>query len=202
MITYLSGIDAAVGIRNLYHFVQKLWLCHILTIYTYIFDMIIKNMKRFQIELGLFTTLITITLGLVQLLPISGKLLPLLHAAAQRPPPTVAEIGAPGIKQNEYYIFTQELNANESKVGEPIAIFTLTNIIVHKGDTVTIHFYNTADEPEDKHTFTMQSPYKMDYDLAGGQNKTFSFKADAVGGFTYYCRYDLPSMIGHLEVLP
>ena len=42
----------------------------------------------------------------------------------------------------------------------------------------------------------------MDYDLAGGENVTFSFKADTVGGFTYYCRYDLPSMIGHLEVLP
>jgi plastocyanin len=72
---------------------------------------------------------------------------------------------------------------------------------VHKGDTVTIHFYNTADDADDRHTFTMQSPYKMDYDLFGGQNKTFSFKADTVGGFTYYCRYDLPSMIGHLEVL-
>jgi plastocyanin len=166
--------------------------------------MIIKNMKRFQIELGLFATLITITLGLVQLLPISDNLLPLLpvEAQQQQQPPTVAEIGAPGEKQNEYYIFTQELNANETKVGEPIAVFTLTNIIVHKGDTVTIHFYNTADEPEDRHTFTMQSPYKMDYDLAGGQTKTFSFKADNVGGFTYYCRYDLPSMIGHLEVLP
>lgn len=81
-------------------------------------------------------------------------------------------------------------------------VFTLTNIIVHKGDTVTIHFYNTADEPEDRHTFTMQSPYKMNYDLAGGQSKTFSFKANTVGGFTYYCNYDLPSMIGHLEVLP
>jgi plastocyanin len=73
---------------------------------------------------------------------------------------------------------------------------------VHKGDTVTIHFYNTADEAKDRHTFTMQSPYEMNYDLAGGQNKTFSFKADTVGGFTYYCTYDLPSMIGHLEVLP
>ena len=91
---------------------------------------------------------------------------------------SVTEVGAPGAKQNEYYIFTQELNANESKVGEPIAVFTLTNIIVHKGDTVTIHFYNTADEADDKHTFTMQSPYKMDYDLAGGQTKTFSFKAE------------------------
>jgi plastocyanin len=42
----------------------------------------------------------------------------------------------------------------------------------------------------------------MHHDLAGGQNATFSFKADTVGGFTYFCSYDLPSMIGHLEVLP
>lgn len=48
----------------------------------------------------------------------------------------------------------------------------------------------------------LDTPYKMNYDLAGGENKTFTFKADTVGGFTYYCIYDLPSMIGHLEVLP
>lgn len=112
------------------------------------------------------------------------------------------EVSAPGVKANEYYIFTQELNANEEKLGLPVAVFTLTNIIVHKGDNVTIHFYNTADEVKDRHTFTMQTPYKVDHDLAGGQNVTFSFKADTVGGFTYYCRYDLPSMVGHLEVLP
>jgi plastocyanin len=155
--------------------------------------------KRFQIEIGLFATVI-ITLGLTQLLSISSSTL-LLPAVAQQPS-SVTEVGAPGIKQNEYYIFTQELKGDESKLGVPIAVFTLTNIIVHKGDTVTIHFYNTADEIKDRHTFTMQSPYEMNYDLAGGQNKTFSFKADTVGGFTYYCTYDLPSMIGHLEVLP
>ena len=136
----------------------------------------------------------------MQLLSISSSTL-LLPAAAQQPS-SVTEVGAPEAKQNEYYIFTQELEGNESKLGVPVAIFTLTNIIVHKGDTVTIHFYNTADEAKDRHTFTMQSPYEMNYDLAGGQNKTFSFKADTVGGFTYYCTYDLPSMIGHLEVLP
>ena len=154
-------------------------------------------MKRFDIELSVLAAL-TISLGLVQLIPISGSTL--LAAEAQQPPAST-EIAAPGEKQNEYYIFTQELEANETKLGVPVAVYTLTNIIVHKGDTVTIHFYNTADEAKDRHTFTMQSPYKMDYDLAGGQNKTFSFKADTVGGFTYYCRYDLPSMIGHLEVL-
>jgi len=115
---------------------------------------------------------------------------------------SVTEIGAPGLKTNEYYIFTQELNADEEKLGVSVAVYTLTNMIIHKGDNVTIHFYNTADDVNDRHTFSMQSPYKMNYDLAGGENKTFTFKADTVGGFTYYCTYDLPSMIGHLEVLP
>jgi plastocyanin len=115
---------------------------------------------------------------------------------------SVTEISAPGLKTNEYYIFTQELNADEEKLGVSVAVYTLTNIIVHKGDNVTIHFYNTAENVTDRHTFSMQSPYKMNYDLAGGENKTFTFKADTVGGFTYYCTYDLPSMIGHLEVLP
>ena len=142
-----------------------------------------------------------ITLVFAPLISISSSISTAATAAAQSSSP-VTEEGAPGAKGNEYYIFTQELNADEDKLGVSVAVFTLTNIIVHKGDTVTIHFYNTADEPKDRHTFTMQSPYKMDYDLAGGENKTFSFKADTVGGFTYYCRYDLPSMIGHLEVLP
>jgi plastocyanin len=138
------------------------------------------------------------------LLPISGGMLIAAAAVAQSSssPSTAMEVAALKPKQNEYYIFTQELIGNETKLGVPVAIFTLTDIIVHKGDTVTIHFYNTADEPGDRHTFTMLPPYKMDHDLAGGQNTTFSFKADTVGGFTYFCRYDLPSMIGHLEVLP
>ncbi|TLX85425.1 MAG: hypothetical protein E6L04_05340 [Thaumarchaeota archaeon] len=143
-----------------------------------------------------------IKVAAMTLIVISGLTLlapTVMMASAQSP---VTEVSAPGAQKNEYYIFTQELNANEEKLGLPVAVYTLTNIIVHKGDNVTIHFYNTADEVKDRHTFTMQTPYKVDHDLAGGQNVTFSFKADTVGGFTYYCRYDLPSMIGHLEVLP
>jgi hypothetical protein len=73
----------------------------------------------------------------------------------------VTEVSEPGVKPNEYYMFTQELNANESKLGVPAAVFTLTNIIVHKGDNVTIHFYNTGEDVDDRHSCTMQSPYKM-----------------------------------------
>ena len=119
------------------------------------------------------------------------------HEAAEN-----LEIGAPGVAKNEFYIFTQELNADEDAVGVPVAVYTLTEITVHKGDTVTIHFINAAEEAEDRHTFTMEAPYKMDYDLAGGEQKTFSFTADTVGTFTYYCTYDLPSMTGQLIVLP
>ena len=75
------------------------------------------------------------------------------------------EVGAPGIAKNEFYIFTQELNADEEKAGVPVAVFSLTEITVHKGDTVTIHFFNPAENPEDRHTFTMESPYQMNYDI-------------------------------------
>ncbi len=112
------------------------------------------------------------------------------------------EVGAPGVGKNEFYIFTQELNADEDAVGVPVAVFTLTEITVHKGDTITIHFINPAENAEDRHTFTMQAPYAMDYDIAGGESADFSFKADTVGAFTYYCTYDLPSMVGQLIVLP
>ena len=112
------------------------------------------------------------------------------------------EVGAPGVGKNEFYIFTQELNADEDAVGVPVAVFSLTQIVVHKGDTITIHFFNAAEEEDDRHTFTMQAPYEMNYDLAGGESTTFSFKVDTVGTFTYYCTYDLPSMVGQLVVLP
>jgi plastocyanin len=114
----------------------------------------------------------------------------------------VTEVGAPGNDPNEFWIFTQELNADEEKLGIPVAVFTLTEMTVHKGDEVTIHFYNPAEAAEDRHTFTMQAPYEMNHDLAGGENATFSFTADTVGRFTYFCTYDLPSMIGQVEVLP
>jgi len=112
------------------------------------------------------------------------------------------EVGAPGVNKNEYYIFTQELNADEDALGVPVAVFSLTEIVVHRGDNITIHFINPAEEADDRHTFTMQAPYQMNYDLAGGESTTFSFTADTVGTFTYYCTYDLPSMIGQLVVLP
>ena len=146
----------------------------------------------------------TIKFAVLTLITISGVMLlmTIITLPTTLAQSVVTEVSDPGVKPNEYYMFTQELNANESKLDVPVAVFTLTNIIVHKGDNVTVHFYNPGEDVDDRHSFTMQSPYKMNHDLAGGENRTFSFKTDTVGGFTYYCIYDLPSMTGHLEVLP
>jgi plastocyanin len=115
---------------------------------------------------------------------------------------SVMKVSSPPTNKNEYYIFTQELNANESKIGVPVAVFSLSNIRVHKGDDISIHFFNTANKADDRHTFTMRSPYNMDYDLDAGKNTTFTIKANTFGEFIHYCKYDLPSMTGRLVVLP
>ena len=154
-------------------------------------------------------TTIGLAIGIVIAIIMSGAALAMLVTVNDKLSSITAheenenlEVGAPGVNKNEYYIFTQELNADEDALGVPVAVFSLTEIVVHKGDNITIHFINPAEEADDRHTFTMQAPYQMNYDLAGGESITFSFTADTVGTFTYYCTYDLPSMIGQLVVLP
>ena len=157
-----------------------------------------KNGIIIGLIIGVGIAIIMSSISLVMLSDLNSKTVAFLtHEQGEN-----LEIGAPGVGKNEFYIFTQELNANEDAVGVPVAVFTLTEITVHKGDTITIHFINPAENAEDRHTFTMQAPYEMNYDLAGGESTTFSFKATTVGAFTYYCTYDLPSMVGQLIVLP
>lgn len=115
----------------------------------------------------------------------------------------VKEVGPPVGSPAEYYIVNQELDdVDEKDTGIPSDVYSIPQITVHKGDKVTIHFYNVAEEPDERHTFTMEKPYKMNYDIAPGEKKTFSFTADTVGTFTYYCTYHMPTMVGHLTVLP
>jgi len=157
-----------------------------------------KNGIIIGLIVGVGIAIIMSSISLVMLSDLNSKATQLLTHQQEKN----LEVGAPDIGKNEFYIFTQELNANETAVGVPVAVFSLTQIVVHKGDAVTIHFINPAEEKEDRHTFTMQAPYEMNYDLAGGESTTFSFKVDTVGTFTYYCTYDLPSMVGKLVVLP
>jgi plastocyanin len=160
--------------------------------------MTLNNAVTIGLIVGIVVAIVMSSAALVMLVSLNDK----VDAVIDHEQYENLQVGAPGINKNEFYIFTQELNADEEKIGVPVAVFSLTEIVVHKGDEITIHFINPAEEPEDRHTFTLESPYKMNYDLAGGESTTFSFTADTVGTFTYYCTYDLPSMVGQLVVLP
>ena len=98
------------------------------------------------------------------------------------------------------YLFNSHLpDANETKLGIPTDLFAPSSITVNKGDTVTVHFYNT--EQGEPHTFTLGAPYNIDKNVSPGQNSTIVFKADHEGVFQYYCKYHLPTMGGQLVVL-
>jgi plastocyanin len=157
-----------------------------------------SNVLKIGLIVGIIIAIIMSGAALMMLITVNEK----ITSITIREQAENIQVGAPGISKNEFYIFTQELNADEEKLGVPVAVFSLTEIVVHKGDNITIHFINTAEEPDDRHTFTMESPYAMNYDLAGSERTTINFTADTVGTFTYYCTYDLPSMIGQLVVLP
>ena len=100
----------------------------------------------------------------------------------------------------EVWVFTVVLNFNDTFVGQPHDGFYPDSIIVNKGDTVTIHFFNTEEEAE-HHTFTMDPPYAMNHDLNWQQNETFTFVASTAGTFPYWCSLHLPTMRGTFVVI-
>ena len=100
-----------------------------------------------------------------------------------------------------YYLFPAEIEGVEEEILKiPHDAYTVQTIVAKKGDNLTIKFYNT--EALEAHTFTLDTPYSINEDLQGGQNKTINFVADKEGIFTYYCIYHLPTMTGKLVVLP
>ncbi len=100
----------------------------------------------------------------------------------------------------EFWVFSVVLPFNDTMVGLSHDYFAPDRIIVNKGDTVTIHFYNTEDEPE-RHTFTMDAPYAVNKDLAMAEKQDITFVASVAGTFAYRCTYHQPTMTGWLVVL-
>ncbi len=104
------------------------------------------------------------------------------------------------VQSREFWVFTVVLPFNDTNVGVPHDYFAPDRITVYRGDNVTVHFFNTEDEPE-PHTFTMAAPYAMDRILPYNTTTTFSFTASVSGIFAYRCIYHQPSMTGWLVVL-
>lgn len=102
-----------------------------------------------------------------------------------------------------FYLFTTEVEGvNQTKLGFSGDVYSLQTMVVNKGDTVTIHFYNLEKDVDERHSFTIGAPYNIDKELAGGENATITFTANHDGIFQYHCKFHPIEMIGQLVVLP
>lgn len=80
--------------------------------------------------------------------------------------------------------------------------FSDTSIEANQGDNVTVNFFNMEAPAGDRHSFTINAPYKINLDLAPGKNGTVSFIANDPGVYQFYCEYHEPTMTGQFVVLP
>ena len=112
----------------------------------------------------------------------------------------------PASSNKTFYVFSAEVAGLDGATARIHGdIFTPPLIVVNRGDSVTVNFYNTEQETEERHSFTIDAqPYSLDIDIAGGEsgNATFTVATDQEGIFPYYCKYHLPTMVGQLVVLP
>lgn len=111
----------------------------------------------------------------------------------------------PASNNKTFYVFSAEVEGlDQATTRIEGDIFTPPIIVVNRGDSVTVNFYNTEQETEERHSFTIDAqPYSVDIDIAGGESGNATFTADDQEGvFPYYCKYHLPTMVGQLVVLP
>lgn len=105
--------------------------------------------------------------------------------------------------EKTFYLFTSEVeNVDENKLGVAGDSFDVQTLVVNQSDKVNVNFYNVDDVQTEKHSFTIDDPYKVNIDLAFDEKGNATFTADTAGVFTYYCAYHLPVMKGQLVVLP
>jgi nitrous oxide reductase len=77
-------------------------------------------------------------------------------------------------------------NRNSDVDGKKLKVagdsFSITTMIVNKGDKVTVHFYD-VDPAVEKHSFTIGAPYNIDKNINTGESATATFTADHEGIF-------------------
>jgi plastocyanin len=151
-------------------------------------------------------------LGVVVMVTIVAVTIPLQQeAVAQQQSNTTTTTTTqsimPASTNKTFYVFSAEVEGlNETTTRIAGDIYTLPVIAVNRGDSVTVHFYNTEpteEETVERHSFTIDAqPYSVNIDIAPGESGNATFTADREGIFPYYCIYHLPTMTGQLVVLP
>ena len=114
---------------------------------------------------------------------------------------TIPSLSTPAEKN--FYVFTTEIEGvDEDKLKVEGDAFSVKTIVANKGDKVTVHFYNVDPVKEERHSFTVGDPYKVNIDVGFAESGNTTFTADNTGVFPFYCAYHQPVMTGQLVVLP
>ena len=117
---------------------------------------------------------------------------------------TAQQIGSDYDPQvREIHLFTKvDENIDEDKFGVPPDLYSSDQIVVNKGDTVRVNFYNLEPvETQEYHTFTINDkPYNVKIDVNASDKATVEFVATESGIFQYFCEYHLPTMAGQFVV--
>ena len=113
--------------------------------------------------------------------------------------PTFAQTGT-GSQHRTFFEFNTGIPAFNVTLFPPDQ-FSQTTLEVNQNDNVTVNFFNMEAPYGDRHSFTINAPYKINLDLAPGQNGTLSFLANHPGIYQFYCAYHEPTMTGQLLVV-
>lgn len=119
---------------------------------------------------------------------------------------------SPSPQTRDFYLLARDLSFNFSLTSGSNQLksdygYSSNYIVVNKGDTLVIHFYNPTDQ---QHSFTMNAPYANNVTLAEGptdqnpnnpiHDATITINANQAGNFQFFCTYHQPQMRGTLIV--
>ena len=149
--------------------------------------------------LGLLALLVVVVVTVVTI--------PQQEAVAQQQNNMTTQSIMPASSNKTFYVFSVEVEGVKETAARVAGdIYSLPEIVVNRGDSVTVHFYNTEPtevETVERHAFTIDAqPYNVNIDIAPGELGNATFTADQEGIFPIYCIYHLPTMTGQLVVLP
>lgn len=99
-----------------------------------------------------------------------------------------------------FHLFTSEIEVEEKLKLENS--FYINSLAVEKGDKVTVNFYNVDSVRQERHSFTIGDPYKVDIDIAFAENGNVTLTANNQTTNPYYCKYPQPVIAGQVLALP
>jgi hypothetical protein len=105
-------------------------------------------------------------------------------------------------KVKTFHIFASEIEGKEQLRLENL--FHINSLAVEKGDMIAVNFYDVDLDParQERHSFTIGDPYKVDIDIAFAENGDVTLTANNQTVNQYYSKNHQPLLAGQVLALP